>query len=125
MTLVGILAGAALLLAAIGVHGVIAHSVAERRREFGIRIALGATGADAVRSVSAGGIALAGVGGVIGGLLSVPATALVRSFLWRVDAGDPWTYAAVAVALLIVATIASVLPALRLLRLNPSEALRN
>jgi len=125
MTLVGILAGAALLLAAIGVHGVIAHSVAERRREFGIRIALGATGADAVRSVALGGIALVGVGGIVGGLLSVPATSLVRSFLWRVEAGDPWTYATVAVTLLIVATIASVLPALRLLRLNPSEALRN
>lgn len=125
MTLVGILAGAAILLAAIGVHGVIAHSVAERRREFGIRIALGATAADAVRSVSLGGIALTGVGGILGGLLSVPASSLVRSFLWRVDAGDPWTYAAVTAALLIVATVASVLPALRLLRLNPSEALRN
>lgn len=125
MTLVGVLAGAAILLAAIGVHGVIAHSVAERRREFGIRIALGATGADAMRSVSFGGIALAGVGGIIGGLLSIPASSLVRSFLWRVETSDPWTYLGVAVALLVVATVASVLPALRLLRLNPSETLRN
>ena len=116
MTLVGVLSGAAILLAAIGVHGVIAHTVAERRREFGIRIALGATGADAVRSVSLGGITLAAIGAVIGGLLSIPATTLVRSFLWRVDVSDPWTYAAAATALLVVATVASVLPALRLLR---------
>jgi putative ABC transport system permease protein len=125
MTLVGLLAGAAILLAAIGVHGVIAHTVAERRREFGIRIALGATAINAVRSVSLGGIALAGIGAVIGAALSVPATSLVRSFLWRVETNDPWTYAGVAIALLAVATLASVLPALRLLRLNPAETLRN
>ena len=125
MTLVGVLAGAAILLAAIGVHGVIAQTVAERRREFGIRIALGATGVDAVRSVSLGGVALAGAGAIAGGLLSIPATSLVKSFLWRVEAGDPWTYVAVALALVVVATVASVLPALRLLRLNPAETLRN
>ncbi len=125
MTLVGALAGAAILLAAIGVHGVIAHTVAERRREFGIRMALGATGAAAVRSVSLGGITLAAIGAMTGGLLSIPATSLVRSFLWRVDVSDPWTYAGVALALFAVATVASVLPALRLLRLNPAETLRN
>jgi ABC-type antimicrobial peptide transport system permease subunit len=125
MTLVGALAAAAILLAAIGVHGVIAHTVAERRREFGIRIALGATGAAAVRSVAFGGMALAALGALAGGLLSIPATSLVRSFLWRVDVNDPWTYAGVAVTLFLVATVASVLPALRLLRLNPAETLRN
>jgi putative ABC transport system permease protein len=125
MTLVGVLAGAAILLAAIGVHGVIAHTVAERRREFGIRIALGATGASAVRSVSLAGMTLAAIGAVIGGVLSIPATSLVRSFLWRVDVNDPWTYAAVAIALFLVAAVASVLPALQLLRLNPAETLRN
>lgn len=125
MTLVGVLAGAAILLAAIGVHGVIAHTVAERRREFGIRIALGATGIDAVRSVSLGGISFAAIGALVGGLLSIPATSLVRSFLWRVEVSDPWTYASVAIALLVVAAVASVLPALRLLRLNPAETLRN
>ena len=125
MTLVGVLAGAAILLAAIGVHGVIAHSVADRRREFGIRIALGATAARAVRSVSLAGIGLATAGAIAGGLLSIPATSLVRSFLWRVEVNDPWTYAGVAILLLVVATIASVLPALKLLRLNPAETLRN
>jgi hypothetical protein len=86
---------------------------------------LGWTGAAAVRSVALGGITLAAIGAVTGGLLSIPATSLVRSFLWRVDVNDPWTYAGVAVALFVVATVASVLPALRLLRLNPAETLRN
>jgi len=125
MTLVGVLAGAAILLAAIGVHGVIAHTVAERRREFGIRLALGATAGGAVRSVALGGITLAAFGAAVGALLSIPATSLVRAFLWRVEVSDPWTYVAVAIALLVVATVASVLPALHLLRLNPAETLRN
>lgn len=125
MTLVAALAAAALLLAAIGVHGVIAHSVAERRREFGIRIALGATSADAVRRVSMTGILLATAGAVAGLLLSIPATSLVRAFLWRVEASDPWTYAGVAGVLLVVSIVASLLPALKLLRLNPAETLRN
>ena len=124
MTLVASLAGAALLLAAIGVHGVIAHSVAERRREFGIRIALGATAASAVRNVSMGGVLLTTVGAAVGLLLSIPATALVRAFLWRVEATDPWTYGGAALVLLLVAIVASLLPALKLLRLNPAETLR-
>ncbi len=125
MTLVAALAGAALLLAAIGVHGIIAHSVAERRREFGIRIALGATSADAVRAVSMTGILLTAAGAIAGLLLSIPATSLVRAFLWRVEASDPWTYAGVAGLLLVVAVVSSLLPALKLLRLNPAETLRS
>ena len=125
MTLVAALAGAALLLAAIGVHGVIAHSVAERRREFGIRIALGATAASAVRMVSMSGILLTATGAMAGLLLSIPATALVRAFLWRVEENDPWTYAGVALVLFVVAIFSSLLPALKLLRLNPAETLRN
>jgi predicted permease len=125
MTLVAALAGAALLLAAIGVHGIIAHSVAERRREFGIRIALGATAGSAVRMVSMSGILLTVTGAVVGLLLSIPATSLVRAFLWRVEANDPWTYAGVALLLLVVAIVSSLLPALKLLRLNPAESLRN
>ena len=125
MTLVAALAGAALLLAAIGVHGVIAHSVAERRREFGIRIALGATAAGAVRTVSMGGILLTAAGAVAGLLLSLPATSLLRAFLWSVEPNDPWTYTGVALVLLVVASVSSLLPALKLLRLNPAEALKN
>jgi len=125
MALVGALAGAALFLAAIGVYGVIAHSVAERRREFGIRIALGSTAGAAVRAVTLSGIGLVAVGAAAGLALSIPATSLVRAFLWRVDAGDPITYAGVGVVLLVVAAAASLLPALKLLRLDPVETLKS
>ena len=125
MTLVGVLAVAAVLLAAIGLNGVIANSVMERRREFGIRIALGATAGGTIRRVAAGGLALAAVGTVIGGVLSLAIVRLVQSFLVGVQPRDPMTYAGVALFLLIVATVASVLPALRILKLDPAETLRN
>jgi predicted permease len=125
MTLVGVLAGAAILLAAIGIHGLIAHSIIQRRREFGIRLALGATAGQAVRRVALGGVALSIVGALIGGALSVVSVGLVRSYLWGVEPHDPMTYAGVALFLLAVATMASVLPALRILRLDPAETLRN
>ncbi|HEX5216649.1 MAG TPA: ABC transporter permease [Vicinamibacterales bacterium] len=124
MTLVGVLAGVALLLASIGIHGLIAHAVTERRREFGIRMALGATSGQTVRDVALGGITLAAAGAVAGGLLSIPAVTLVRSFLWRVETSDPLTYAVAGGGLLIVAAISSLLPALRLLRLDPAATLR-
>jgi predicted permease len=125
MTLVGVLAAAAVLLAAIGIHGVIAHSVAERRREFGIRLALGATAAATIRRVALGGIGLAAAGAAIGGVLSLGAVRLVQSFLWGVGQHDPATYIGVALLLLGIATTASVIPALRILRLDPAETLRN
>ncbi len=124
MTLVGMLAGAAVLLSAIGIHGLLAHTVTERRREFGIRLALGATPGQTVRRVALGGIVLSLTGVVIGGLLSLLSVSLVQSFLWGVGERDPLTYAAVALFLTTVATIASVVPALRILRLDPVEALR-
>ncbi len=64
-------------------------------------------------------------GAVAGALLSIPATSLVRAFLWHVGPGDPITYAGAGLVLLIVAVVASLLPALKLLRLNPAETLRN
>jgi predicted permease len=124
MTLVGTLALAALLLAAIGLHGVIAHSVTERTREFGIRLALGATRAGTVRSVALGGVTLAAIGAVLGAALAVPASGLVASVLYDVPERDPLTYAGAAIFLLIVASVASVLPALRILRLDPAATLR-
>ncbi|MEZ5319695.1 MAG: ABC transporter permease [Vicinamibacterales bacterium] len=124
MTLAALLAGAALLLSAIGIHGLIAHAVQERRREFGIRLALGATPAGTMRAVAGGGILLAAIGAMLGGLLSIPATRLVEAFLWGVTERDPATYAAVAGFMLLVAGVASVVPSLRILRLDPAETLR-
>jgi predicted permease len=124
MSLVGVLAAAAILLAAIGIQGLVAHSVAERRREFGIRIALGATPGQTVRGVALGGVALAAGGAIVGLLVSIPAVSLVESFLWNVRTHDPLTYVGVAVLLFVVATIASVIPALKILRLDPAKTLQ-
>lgn len=124
MTLVGALSLVALLLAAVGLHGLIAHSVAERTREFGIRLALGATPGGAVRTVAFSGITLSAIGAVLGLLLALPASTLVSSVLYGVAERDPLTYAGAAVFLFVVAAVASVLPALRILRLDPASTLR-
>lgn len=124
MTLVGTLAVVALLLTALGLHGVIAQSVLERTREFGIRMALGATPRQTVRAVTAGGLVLALIGAALGVALAVPASSLVASWLYGVAERDVATYAGAAMFLLVVAGIASLLPALRLLRLDPARTLR-
>jgi predicted permease len=124
MTLVGALAVAAILIAAIGLHGLIAHTVAERRREFAIRLALGATPGRTLRSVAMSGIALASIGALIGGVLSAPATRLVAAFLVDVPRSDVPTYFGVTLLLFIVAAISSVMPAVRILRLDPAKTLR-
>lgn len=122
--LLGILSGLALLLASIGIYGLIAHSVVERTREMGIRMALGASLAQVVRTVAVPGIALACVGAVLGIVLAVFATRVLQSMVWGVSTTDPLTYAGVALMLLLVAFAASLIPALRLTRLNPAETLR-
>ncbi len=124
MTLVGTLAAVALLLTALGLHGVIGQSVLERTREFGIRMALGATPRQTVRDVTTGGLALAAVGAALGVALAIPASSLVASWLYGVAERDVSTYAGAALFLLLVAGIASLVPALRLLRLDPTQALR-
>jgi predicted permease len=122
--LVGALALAALVLAAIGVHGLIVHIVAERTREFGIRIALGATPRATVAQVARSGVVLAGIGTVVGIALSIPAARLIESSLYTVRAGDVTTYVGVGALLFGVACLSSVVPALRILRLDPAQALR-
>lgn len=124
MTLVGTLAVVALLLTTLGLHGVMAQSVAERTREFGIRMALGATAQSAVRMVTVGGLGLAAIGAVLGVGLAVPASSLVASSLYGVAERDPATYVGAAIFLVVVAGIASLLPALRLLRVDPASTLR-
>jgi predicted permease len=122
--LLGALAGLALLLAAVGIYGLIANSVAERTRELGIRLALGATVPQAMRSVALPGVALALAGVIVGSVMAGFATQMLRHLVWGVRPGDPLTFAAVGVGLLGVAAAASFLPALRVTRLNPAETLR-
>jgi predicted permease len=124
MTLVSVLAAAAILLAAIGLHGLITHSVAERQREFGIRLALGATTTRIIVSVAQTGVVLAGIGAVIGGALSIPATRLIESSLFTISPHDPTTYVGASLLLLAIAAVSSVLPTFRILRLDPAQTLR-
>jgi ABC-type antimicrobial peptide transport system permease subunit len=124
-TLLSVLAGLALLLAAIGIYGLIANSVVERTRELGIRMALGATVGQAMRTVAMAGVLLAAAGVLIGSILARAAAQTLRSFVWGVGAADPYTFSAVAVVLLVVAITASLVPALRVLRLDPAQTLRH
>jgi putative ABC transport system permease protein len=124
LTLVGVFTAVALLLVALGVHGVIAQSVTDRRREFGVRLALGATPARTVRGVALSGAALAATGAALGGVLALLAVGLVRSFLWGVSEHDVATYAVATMSVVGVAALASLVPSLRILRLDPAETLR-
>ncbi|MEO8681745.1 MAG: FtsX-like permease family protein, partial [Vicinamibacterales bacterium] len=125
MLLVGVLGASALLLAAIGIHGLIASGVNERTREFGIRMALGATAGQTVRAAALPGIVLALVGLAAGCGIAIGASGLLRSLLWGVNGNDPITFVGVVVALLVVAVAASVVPALRVRRLDPVSLLRS
>ena len=124
MALLTTLAGAALLLSAVGIHGLVASSVTERTREMGIRIALGATRGRAVADLALPVLALAAVG-ILAGLAAARTTVtLLEAFVWGTSPTDPATFAAVAVLFLGVAAVASVAPALRILRLDPATTLR-
>ena len=124
MALVVGLGAVALMLAAIGIHGLIASSVTERTRELGIRLALGASRRQVLQDVVVPGVTLASIGVAAGAVASLPVTRLLRSFLWGVQPGDPVTFASVIGTLLLVAFAASLLPALRVLRLDPARTLR-
>ena len=123
--LIGAFAGSAMLLAAIGLYGVLAYAVGQRTREIGIRLALGANRGEVLRMVmrQAGQLA---VSGVVAGLgAAALATRVLRAQLFEVTTTDAATYALVAVSLLLVAVVASWLPARRAARTNPIAALRH
>jgi ABC-type antimicrobial peptide transport system permease subunit len=113
----------ALLLAALGIYGLISNTVQERARELGIRMALGATVQQAVSAVLVPGVVLTAAGIVIGAALALAAGGVLQHLIWGVKATDPATYSGVAVLLLIVAALASAVPALRIVRLNPATTL--
>jgi predicted permease len=124
MAVLGAFAAIGLLLAAAGIYGLIAYSVAQRTREFGIRMALGATRSNLLLAVLRQGVALALAGVVVGAIAAALSTRVLQNFVWGVSTLDPVTFTAVAALLTAVAAIASFVPALRAVRLNPVNALR-
>jgi putative ABC transport system permease protein len=117
--------GIALFLAAIGVYGVLSYSVSQRVREIGVRMALGARRGDVLRLVVGQGLVLALIGVGIGLVLAFGAGRVVASLLYDVSPGDPVSFAAIALLLTAVASLASFLPANRAMEVDPLEALRN
>jgi predicted permease len=125
MTLLGLFAGMALALAAIGIFGVLSFTVAQRTRELGIRMALGAAPRAVRLMVLAQGMALAGVGVVLGLGGAFALTRLMSTMLFGVRPTDPVTYGGVALVLIAVAALASYLPARRATQVSPLVALRS
>jgi predicted permease len=122
--LIGVLGGLALLLAAIGVYGVLAFSIARRTRELGIRMALGADRRDILRLVLGEGVGLVGLGIALGlGVALFGATPLAR-FLYGVGTHDLWSFSAAAIVLLVIAVVACLIPARRATRVAPTVALK-
>jgi putative ABC transport system permease protein len=122
--LVGVFAALALALAAVGIFGVLAFSVGQRRREFGIRMALGARSHDVLRLVLGGALRMTGAGIVIGLVAAALLTRLLRTLLFGVQPTDPVTFAATAAVLGAAALSASALPAWRATRVDPAVTLR-
>jgi putative ABC transport system permease protein len=124
-TLVGGFAAFALLVAAVGLFGVLSYTVAQRSREFAVRTALGARQLDIGRLVLGQGLAVTGAGLVAGLLGSIVLTRWLGALLYGVTVHDPMTFLIVPIALIFVAAVASLAPALRAARLDPLRALRS
>ena len=124
MRCLAIFAGIAVLLAVVGIYGVMSYFVSERTHEFGLRVALGALPADVLRLVTRLGLKLTMIGVVVGILLSLGLARLISGFLVGVKPTDPLTYAAVAVLLISVALLACYIPARRATKVDPMVALR-
>jgi putative ABC transport system permease protein len=124
VTLLTIFGAIAVTLAAIGLYGVLAFIVAQRKREIGVRMALGATPRSLIADVLREGLRLAGIGVAVGIVLALAATRLLTSMLYGTSATDVATFASVSLLLIVVAVGASFVPALRASRVDPLVALR-
>jgi putative ABC transport system permease protein len=122
--LLGIFGAIAAILAAIGIYGIMAYSVAERTREIGIRMALGAGSTAVLKMVMLRATILIGIGCVVGLAGSFGLTRLISSGLYGVTATDPATYAVISLLLILVALIACVIPTVRAIRVDPTISLR-
>ncbi|HEY1242635.1 MAG TPA: ABC transporter permease [Bryobacteraceae bacterium] len=124
VTLLTFFAGIALFMAALGLYGVISYSVTQRTQEIGVRMALGAQQSQVLRLVVGQGMRLAAAGAVLGFVLSLVLSSLLRNQLFAVSPFDPLTLVAMAAALLVSALLASYVPAARAARVDPADALR-
>ncbi len=121
--LLSIFGGLALLLAAVGIFGVVSHAVARRTREVGIRVALGASGRDVIQLLVGGGMRVVGIGVALGLVLAIAAGQVVGRFLYDVGGLDPLTFFGIPLVLVGVAFMAVWIPAQRAARIDPVEAL--
>lgn len=123
--LIGVFALLSALLAAIGLYGVLAHSVAQQRREIGIRMALGARANDVLSLVARNTLTMVGLGLVAGLAGAFALTRVINTLLFEVSARDPWAFAAGALGVGVIALIAALVPARRATRVDPTTALRS
>jgi len=123
--ILAIFAGTALLLAAIGLYGVMAYLVSQRQGEMGIRMALGSRPGDVARLVIGDGMRMALAGIVVGTLASLVLARALEGLLYGITPTDPVTYVVIAAALAVVALFASALPARRATKADPASALRS
>jgi putative ABC transport system permease protein len=113
-----------LVLALVGIYGVVSYSAAQRTQEIGVRMALGAQPRDILRLVVGQGLLLVAVGIAVGLVAAFGASSVLRTLLFGISARDPVTYVTVPIALGLMAIVASYLPALRATKIDPVVALR-
>jgi macrolide transport system ATP-binding/permease protein len=125
VTLVGVLCGLALLLAAIGLYGVMSYTVSQSTRELGLRMALGAGASNLLRQVLSRGLALTAGGVLLGAVVALALTRLLGNLLYKVSPRDPLAFGSALVVMAVAAVTACFLPAWRATRTDPARALRN
>jgi ABC-type antimicrobial peptide transport system permease subunit len=124
VTLVGVLSALALLLAAIGLYGVMTYAVSQSTRELGLRMALGAGASDLLRLVMTRGMALTVGGVVLGGAVALSLTRLIGNYLFQVSPRDPLAFSSAFAVMAVAGLAACILPAWRAARIDPMRALR-